>query len=132
MEGEPEPELKERPLKSFARSAEFWGRATAIYAGYKASQAHAVALRVLGWDEERIKTEHWGRQHTKAAAQLHGLCIDLRGFYLKVFMQRTGCEFDLCGRAAVTIKCVPALCGWAWSRLGPPAGCAWSNRNDCW
>jgi hypothetical protein len=73
-----------RALESLARTAEFWARAVTIYAGYKACQAHALALRALGWSEERLREEHWARQHTKAAQQLYSLCVDLRGFYLKV------------------------------------------------
>ncbi len=73
-----------RALESFARTAEFWARAVTIYAGYKACQAHALALRTLGWSAERLREEHWARQHSKAAQQLYSLCVDLRGFYLKV------------------------------------------------
>ncbi|KAL4431977.1 hypothetical protein ABPG77_000244 [Micractinium sp. CCAP 211/92] len=71
------------PLASFARTADFWARALAIYAGYKACQAQALALRALGWSEERLKSEHWARQHSQAAEQMYGLCVGLRGFYLK-------------------------------------------------
>lgn len=72
------------PLASLARTADFWARALSIYAGYKACQAQALALRALGWDDARLKSEHWARQHTKAAEQMYSLCVGLRGFYLKV------------------------------------------------
>lgn len=44
----------------------------------------AAALRAMGWDEARLKDEHWAAQHAKAAQQMYSLCVDLRGFYLKV------------------------------------------------
>lgn len=75
---------KGQVLQSLARSVEFWGRAVSIYAGYKACQAHALLLRGAGWSTARLKDEHWARQHSKAAEQLYRLCVDLRGFYLKV------------------------------------------------
>jgi hypothetical protein len=34
-------------------------------------QAHALLRRALGWDEERLKHEHWAPHHTKAAEQLY-------------------------------------------------------------
>ena len=73
-----------RALESLVRTVQFWGRAGQCYAGYKACQAHALVLQALGWDEARLKDELWARQHTKAAQQLYSLCVDLRGFYLKV------------------------------------------------
>ena len=84
----PPPELQRDkpvgPLENVARTADFWRRTLVIYAGYKACQAQALALRAMGWDEARIKDEHWARQHSKAAQQMYSLCVDLRGFYLKV------------------------------------------------
>lgn len=73
------------PLGNLARTADFWARALTIYAGYKACQAHALALRALGgWSEERLRDQHWAAQHRRAAEQMYSLCVDLRGFYLKV------------------------------------------------
>ncbi|PSC70875.1 putative aarF domain-containing kinase 1 [Micractinium conductrix] len=71
------------PVANVARTADFWARTFTIYAGYKACQAQAAALRAMGWDEARLKDEHWAAQHAKAAQQMYSLCVDLRGFYLK-------------------------------------------------
>ena len=71
------------PLGNAARTTDFWGRTLAIYAGYKACQAHALLRAALGWSPERLREEHWAAQHRKAAEQMYALCVDLRGFYLK-------------------------------------------------
>ena len=48
------------------------------------TQAKAVVCRTRGWDEERIANELWLPQHERAGERMYRLCIDLRGFYLKV------------------------------------------------
>ena len=72
------------PLANAARSTEFFARVAGIYLGYKAAQAQDLALRALGWDVARLKEEHWAAQHARAAEHMYQLCVDLRGFYLKV------------------------------------------------
>ena len=71
-------------LGNIARTADFWGRTVGIYGGYTATQAQAWALEVAGWSPERLTDELWARQHRHAAEQMYRLCVDLRGFYLKV------------------------------------------------
>lgn len=85
----PLPELQRDrqlgPLANAARTVDFWARTLSIYAGYKACQAQALALRLLcGWSEERLRGEHWAAQHRRAGEQMYALSVDLRGFYLKV------------------------------------------------
>jgi len=72
------------PLKKFQRTSEFWIRASSIYAGYKATQAKSLMLKIAGWSDERIEKEVWEKQHERAAEQMYSVCVDLRGFYLKV------------------------------------------------
>ena len=107
----PAPELQRDkplgPLENVARTADFWRRTCVIYAGYKACQAQALALRALGWDEARLKEEHWARQHSKAAQQMYSLCVDLRGFYLKVQM----CAAQPTAAAAAPLHPLPAAGG---------------------
>jgi hypothetical protein len=104
----PPPELQRDkpvgPLENVARTADFWRRTLVIYAGYKACQAQALALRALGWDEARLKDEHWAHQHSKAAQQMYSLCVDLRGFYLKVQMG----VLLAAGAAAASLRSLPA------------------------
>jgi len=73
------------PIDNARRTAEFWLRASSIYFGYKATQLKALALQTVGgWSQDRLREEVWNKQHEKAAEQMYSLCIDLRGFYLKV------------------------------------------------
>jgi hypothetical protein len=66
------------------RSAEFWFRAGGIYASYKAAQAQAMLLRLRGKSDDYIKHEHWSPQHDRSGRQMYDLCIDMRGFFIKV------------------------------------------------
>eukprot|EP00898_Chlorokybus_atmophyticus_P001086 jgi/Chlat1/1979/Chrsp158S02284 len=67
-----------RDWKTFQRTREFWGRAVAIYGSYKVCQLKAALVKS---DAERLRL--WEAQHQQAADAVYGLCIDLRGFYLK-------------------------------------------------
>lgn len=69
---------------SFRRSAEFWSRAAIIYGSFKAAQARAGLLRATGADAGTVKAAVWDGQHAWAGEQMKQLCLDLRGFYLKV------------------------------------------------
>lgn len=69
---------------NFTRTTEFWIRSASIYMGYKSTQIKALAMQSLGWPQDRINTEIWDKQHEHAAQQMYSLCVDLRGFYLKV------------------------------------------------
>lgn len=71
--------------RSAQRTADFWGRATRIYASYKTTQLRALALRTLGGKtEDEVKAELWVGQHEYAGDQMYELAVSLRGFYLKV------------------------------------------------
>ena len=63
-----------------SRSARFWSKATAIYGGYTLAQARAALLRASGRDQDWIAREVWEPQHAAAAADMHPLCLSLRGF----------------------------------------------------
>ena len=77
-------ETDANPLHSLARTAEFWTRAAGIYLSYKVLQARARALHLVGKDDATVKAELWEPHHRWAGNQLYSLCVDLRGFYLKV------------------------------------------------
>lgn len=48
------------------------------------TQLKAAALRTTsGWSDERLVEELWTPQYQRAGEQMHSLCIDMRGFYLK-------------------------------------------------
>ena len=66
------------------RTADFWRRATGIYAAYKGKQVQDAALRVAGWSEDRLKDELWEPHHAWAGKQMYDLAVSARGFYLKV------------------------------------------------
>lgn len=71
-------------IDNVGRTADFWGRATSIYLGYKLTQARALALRVAGRSDDQLQTSVWDPQQEHAAEQMYDLCVGLRGFYLKV------------------------------------------------
>lgn len=71
-------------LKKLQRTSEFWLRATSIYAGYKATQIRYLMMKAAGWSKERLQRDIWDPQHERAAEQMYSVCVDLRGFYLKV------------------------------------------------
>ena len=64
---------------------EFFGRTVSIYASFKATQVREASMRVspAGCSEEQVALL-WHNQHTYAGERMHELCLDLRGFYLKV------------------------------------------------
>jgi hypothetical protein len=70
-------------LENLSRTTAFWTRAGSIYLGYKAAQLRALVLRAAGWNEERLADHHWAPHHEAAGKAMYGLCVDLRGFYLK-------------------------------------------------
>ena len=67
-----------------ARSFEFWRRAAAIYGGYKAAQVQAQLLRLRGRSQEYIREHHWEPHNDKSGKDMYTLCVDLRGFFIKV------------------------------------------------
>jgi predicted unusual protein kinase regulating ubiquinone biosynthesis (AarF/ABC1/UbiB family) len=71
------------PFDNVARTTEFWARASSIYFGYKLTQLRSTVLALAGWSPDRLQTQVWDTQHQRAAEQMHSLCVDLRGFYLK-------------------------------------------------
>ena len=66
---------------ALGRTAEFWRRASGIYLAYKAAQVR-MSLRPGAKPEHRA--EFWQKHHTWAGKEMYKLCIDMRGFYLKV------------------------------------------------
>ncbi|KAL0020648.1 hypothetical protein WJX79_000580 [Trebouxia sp. C0005] len=77
-------EVVHGPFQAFFRTTQFWRRATGIYLSYKGAQAKAQALRLGGWDTEKLKEVHWKPHHAWAGEEMYSLCVDMRGFYLKV------------------------------------------------
>lgn len=51
-----------------------------IYVGFKATQLENTVLRRSGAEEEA----RWDRHHQWAAEKMYRLCVDMRGFFLKV------------------------------------------------
>lgn len=72
------------PLGGIVRTAEFWRRAVGIYAGYKAAQGRAAILEMTGKNRDVLETTLWEPHHRWAGKEMYKLCVDLRGFYLKV------------------------------------------------
>lgn len=70
--------------KKFSRTAEFWLRATEVYAGYKKTQVEAMFKQsVLGWSSDDVEERVWKKQHEWAGEKMYAICVDMRGFYLK-------------------------------------------------
>ncbi|KAK9817253.1 hypothetical protein WJX72_011900 [[Myrmecia] bisecta] len=72
------------PTSDWKRTLEFWTRASGIYLAYKATQLRAANLRLLGWEDNMIEAKIWTPHHEWTGDQMYNLCVDLRGFYLKV------------------------------------------------
>ena len=77
-------EVVHGPFQSLSRTTQFWRRATGIYLSYKGAQVKAQALKLQGWDKEELQEAHWKPHHTWAGKEMYSLCVDMRGFYLKV------------------------------------------------
>lgn len=114
----------------------------------------ASALRLRGWDDARLKEEHWRPHHDWAGREFYAMAVDLRGFYLKVAMQTPAHEHTLvyccnfCGQrsplpAAVQhaqegcyeehtlfTVCV-AACSWASSLRRAPSSCRSPSAGGC-
>jgi hypothetical protein len=82
-------EVVHGPLQAFFRTTQFWRRATGIYLSYKGAQAKAQALRLRGWNTEKLKEVHWKPHHAWAGEEMYSLCVDMRGFYLKVCLSNS-------------------------------------------
>jgi hypothetical protein len=48
------------------------------------TQVKAALCRSQGWSEDAISAKIWRPQHERAGRDMYSLCVDLRGFYLKV------------------------------------------------
>ena len=79
------------PVENFARTTQFWFRATGIYLSYKGAQARAALLRARGLSKDEIKKRLWTPQHEWAGDQMYSLAVDLRGFYLKASLVTCAC-----------------------------------------
>lgn len=51
---------------------------------YKVTQLRGGLMKLTGSDDKVIQEEVWDKQHAWAGDQMYKMCIDLRGFYLKV------------------------------------------------
>ena len=80
-------EVVHGPFQALSRTTQFWRRATGIYLSYKGAQVKAQALKLQGWDKDRLQEDHWKPHHTWAGREMYSLCVDMRGFYLKVAAQ---------------------------------------------
>ena len=78
-------------LENYARTANFWRRSTGIYLAYKLHQVKGWSRRRQGWDADRLRDHHWQPHHTWAGEEFYRLAVDLRGFYLKVWLAETRC-----------------------------------------
>ena len=85
-------EIVHGPFQALFRTTQFWRRATGIYLSYKGAQVKAQALKMRGWDKDRLKEAHWKPHHAWAGEEMYSLCVDMRGFYLKVSCINTGCH----------------------------------------
>lgn len=43
----------------------------------------ATLRRTRGWTDQQLEDELWQPQYQRAGEQMHSLCVDMRGFYLK-------------------------------------------------
>lgn len=50
-------------FKDGLRTAEFWRRASGVYMAYKGAQLKAAYLKAKGWDDVKLKEEHWRPHH---------------------------------------------------------------------
>lgn len=76
-------DLPQHPL---LRTADFWRRVSAIYLGYKVAKVKATYLSWRGHSQEEIKQIHWQSIHEKAGQDMYQLCVDMRGFLIKVLI----------------------------------------------
>jgi hypothetical protein len=110
-------EEKEGPLRDLSRTIEFYGRVTKIYGSYKVTQLRALAMRLQGASPQQIKEQLWDQQHTWAGQKMYELAISLRGFYLKVMLQRhmllLVAPHRPCSTGSVERKRAPAAANWA-------------------
>ena len=83
-------EQRQHVEPSKLRSVEFWSRATTIYAGYKLAQAQAAWLQFRGYSTDYIEQQHWEPHHDRTGRAMYQLCVEMRGFYIKVIRLRLG------------------------------------------
>jgi hypothetical protein len=76
--------LDARHQRPFLRTVDFWRRVSAIYLGYKVAQVRASVMRWCGHSELEIKQNHWQPVHDKSGQDMYQLCVDMRGFLIKV------------------------------------------------
>ena len=110
-------------LENIARTTEFWARATSIYASYKLTQLQELAIRAAGRPAARLE-ELWAAQHTRAGERMYALCIDMRGFYLKVSWGGPVRLLRVCGSPDHPPHTGPGVPGPAGSNPMPPLPCA--------
>lgn len=80
--------------RPFLRTTDFWRRVSAIYLGYKVAQAKASYLSWCGHSQEEIKQNHWQPVHDKSGQEMYKLCVDMRGFLIKVLVTCLSCQRD--------------------------------------
>ncbi|CAL8461942.1 g1473 [Coccomyxa elongata] len=108
---EPAP-VSKKPWLNIKRTTEFWSRATNIYVSYKLTQLRAYAAH-FRMTEAEIEADIWLPHNQWAGEELYSMCIELRGFYLKVG-QFIGTRADfipkpICKRLALLQDQVPPM-----------------------
>ena len=78
------PPLPTSPLGRASRAADFWLRASAIYAGFKRTQLVAAAALATGRSEDDVKRDIWDPHQERAGDSMFALASRLEGFYIKV------------------------------------------------
>jgi hypothetical protein len=78
------PPLPTSPLGRASRAADFWLRASAIYAGFKRTQLVAAAALATGRSEDDVKRDVWDPHQERAGDAMFALASRLEGFYIKV------------------------------------------------
>ncbi len=104
-------EVVHGPFQAFFRTTQFWRRATGIYLSYKAAQVKAQALKLQGWDTEKLKQVHWTPHHSWAGEEMYSLCVDMRGFYLKVCVKHVSGLLRATYSVNMVVVAVNAECG---------------------
>lgn len=90
-------DAKEQPANPIQGAAEqamrtvgFWSSVSGVYASYKLTQLRAALARARGATDDHVQHTIWDPRHQAAGKQIYHMCVDLRGFYLKVCTHTRG------------------------------------------
>lgn len=78
-----------------SRAANFWRQTASIYGSYKATQAQEGLMRVVGRPQAQVD-ELWDAQNERAGKAMYNMCVELRGFYLKVCCMHACMRMQVC------------------------------------